>query len=200
MILRYLRWLALILLLLVGGLVIWRWDRVQERHTVVESSVLLEQYLNVLKLITNEGKFQEIYSYKDYWGYDIAPLRKKALIRATGRVLVGYDLEEAEITLREEDRMVILEKLPKADILAMEVDIDYYDLDAGTFNPFRSEDLNKIEKDVKQRMREKALQSDLFRRADEQVHLFYLTLKEMARQAGWEIRYRDKLTLRELPS
>lgn len=198
--LKYIRWIAVILLLLVAGLFIWRWDTVRERHTRVEASVLLEQYLNVLKLITNEGKFQEIYSYKDYWGYDISPLRKKALVRATGRVMVGYDLEQAEITMREEDRLVILEKLPKAAILAMEVDLDYYDLESGTFNPFRSEDINKIEKDVKARMKEKAMQSDLFRRADQQVHLFYLTLKEMAQQAGWEIRYRDHLTLRDLPS
>ncbi|MBP6185383.1 MAG: DUF4230 domain-containing protein [Saprospiraceae bacterium] len=186
-------------LLFLGGYLLWKWNGFQEHQTATQADILLEQYKDVFKLITNEGYFQEIYSYKDYWGYDISPLRKQALIRAKGKVSLGYDLQAAEITMRKEDLTIILEKLPQPAILALEIEMDYYDLEAGTFNAFEPEDLNKIEKDIKNKMRQKALQSDLFRKAEIQKHTFYQTLRGMAQQAGWTIQYRDNLRIYDLP-
>lgn len=199
------RWKTVLLILLgililgAGSYLLWQWKDFRAHHTATQADILLEQYKDVLKLVTNEGYFQEIYSYKDYWGYDISPLRKKALIRAKGKVTVGFDLTSSEITMREEDLTIILEKLPEPTILALEVEMDYYDLEAGTFNAFGPEDINKIEKDIKEKMRQKALQSDLFRRAEIQKHKFYQTLRSMAEQAGWSVRYRDNLRIYNLP-
>jgi len=187
------------LVLLVAGLGWWQYQRMRVQHTHTRADVLLEQYRNVLKLVTTEGQFQEIYSYKDYWGYDISPLRKKALVRASGTVLVGYDLDETQITLREADRLVILDHLPRPKILAIEVDLDYYDLESGTFNPFRPEDMTRISAEIKENFRQKANQSALFQRAEQQANVFYQTLRVMAGQAGWEIRYRENLHLYALP-
>jgi len=193
------RTLLLLLLLLVAALAWWRHQVKQDHHSYASADVLLEQYRNVFKLVTVEGQFQEIYAYKDYWGYDIAPLRKKALVRATGQVLVGYDLDASRVTLREEDRMIILDRLPRPEILALDLDLDYYDLDAGTFNSFGPEDLTRINADIKENMRRKALQSALFQRADEQATVFYQTLRGLAEHAGWQVRYRENLHLYPLP-
>lgn len=191
--------LILLIALLIAALGWWRHQVNTDHHTYASADVLLEQYRNVFKLVTVEGQFQEIYSFKDYWGYDIAPLRKKALVRATGKVLVGYDLDPSMITMREEDRTIILEGLPRPEILALDLDLDYYDLNAGTFNPFGPEDLTRINVDIKENMRKKARQSALFQRADEQATVFYQTLRGLAQQAGWQVRYRENLHLYPLP-
>ena len=165
----------------------------------IEASVLLEQYKDVFQLVTNQGYFQEIYSYKDYWKYDISPLRKKALVRAKGKVLIGYDMDQSEIEVRESERMIVFLKLPAPQILALEVDMDYYDLEAGMFNAFTAEDMNKIEKDVKAKMRSKVEQSDLYRQAEIRKLDIYRNLREKAALTGWKVAYKEGLTLKALP-
>lgn len=194
-----LRWFVLLILLLLAFIIgrnLW----INSTHKPeIEASILLEQYKDVFQLVTNQGQFQEIYSYKDYWKYDISPLRKKALVRAKGKVLIGYDMDEAEIEVRESERMIVFLNLPSPQILALEVDMDYYDLEAGMFNAFTAEDMNKIEKDVKARMRSKVVQSDLFRQAEIRKLDIYRNLREKAALTGWKVAYKDGMTLKVLP-
>ena len=75
----------------------WLW----KPDSGVEADLLAEQIDEVFKLVTVEGRFSEIYKYSDYWGYDLSPLRKKALIRVSARVSVGLDLEQARVELDE---------------------------------------------------------------------------------------------------
>lgn len=198
---RRLRNLFLILFLLFG--LLWGGSyllhRFADHHDRVSSDVLLEQIRDVAKLVTNEGDFMEIYAYEDYWGYDISSLRKKALVRAKGHALVGFDLDQIDMDVREDDHIIVLSQLPRPEILALEVVIDYYDLTQGTFNAFAPADLNRIESDVRMKMRQKVLESDLFRQANVRMGLFYNTIHALAAQTGWTVRYKDQLHLYELP-
>lgn len=189
--------LLLLIIVLFGGW--WLFQKILQNHTQTDADVLLEQYRDVAKLVTNEGDFLEIYEYKDYWGYDISPLRKKALIRAKARALVGFDLEAIDIEIRESDRLIILSSLPEPKILALEINLDYYDLEAGTFNAFAAKDINRMETDIRTDIRKKVLESDLFRQADERAELFFKTLRALSERTGWEMRYRDQLHLKALP-
>ncbi len=198
---RSLRNLFLGLLVLMAMLLLgwWYGQRAMKTQIETDSDVLLEQYRDVAKLVTNEGDFLEIYKYEDYWGYDISPLRKKALIRARARALVGFDLDNIEVEIREADRMFIFSSLPSPKILALEIDLDYYDLDAGTFNTFQASDINRMETDIRTKLRQKVLESDLFRQADQRADLFFKTLRALADRSGWQLRYRDQLHLKDLP-
>jgi hypothetical protein len=193
------RWVVLLVLLLLAFMIGRNFWINSTHKPEIEASVLLEQYKDVFQMVTNQGNFQEIYSYKDYWKYDISPLRKKALVRAKGKVLIGYDMDEAEIEVRESERMIVFLKLPAPQILALEVDMDYYDLEAGMFNAFTAEDMNKIDKDVKSRMRSKVEQSDLYRQAEIRKLDIYRNLREMAALTGWKVAYKDGMTLKALP-
>ncbi len=191
--------LGLLLLSIVLLLGWWYGQQTWKTHIQTDADVLLEQYRDVAKLVTNEGDFLEIYKYEDYWGYDISPLRKKALIRAKARALVGFDLDQIDVEIREEDRMFILSALPTPQILALEIDLDYYDLDAGTFNAFQAADINRMESDIRQDLRQKVLKSDLFRKSNVRADLFFKTLRALAERSGWQLRYRDQLHLKDLP-
>ncbi|MCF8236927.1 MAG: DUF4230 domain-containing protein [Saprospiraceae bacterium] len=188
--------LLLSLVLLLGW---WYGQRSLKTNIETDADVLLEQYRDVAKLVTNEGDFLEIYKYEDYWGVDISPLRKKALIRAKARALVGFDLDQIDVEIREADRMFILSALPSPQILALEINLDYYDLESGTFNSFQAADMNRMESDIRQDLRKKVMESDLLRKADERADLFFKTLRTLGERSGWEIRYRDQLHLKDLP-
>ncbi|MBK9982671.1 MAG: DUF4230 domain-containing protein [Saprospiraceae bacterium] len=57
----------------------------------------LEKIRTVCKLVTAEGEFSEIYSYKESKWFDVSFLSKKALIRVKAKVSVGYDLSKIKV-------------------------------------------------------------------------------------------------------
>lgn len=192
-----------IVYLLIGLAVVaggwWLFRSLSGDHSQTDADLLLQQVRDVAKLVTNEGEFLEIFSYQDYWGYDIAPLRKKALVRAKGRALIGFDLDKMGVEVRRGEHLIILGSLPEPEILSLEVTLDYYDLQSGTFNAFGPHDLNRMEADIRENMKKKVMDSDLFRRSRERIHTGLRTLKTLAAETGWELRYRDQLHLKALP-
>lgn len=139
-------------------------------ETKTESAtILLDRIEKVTKLITVEGYFSEVYKYKDFYKYDIGLLRKEALLRIKAKVSVGYDLSGLDITLDESNKTVIMVFPDSVQILSIDHDLDYYDLTEGTFNTFDEEDYNKLEKNAKEFIRQKALESDLMDSAGTQL-------------------------------
>lgn len=157
-------------------------------HEEVEAVIMLERVRNVHKLILVEGTFSEIYDYKDYWFYDVSPFRKKALVRVKADVLVGFDLEKADIRLEEADHTIYLNDLPKSEILSIDHDLDYYDLQEGTFNQFDEKKLTEINKGAKNFIRTQAEMSDLIERAEQRKGDFIRELQITASAFGWNVQ------------
>ncbi len=184
-------------LVLLGGFALgvwltWCWFQRQETTTSEDATVLLERMQQVAKLITVEGYFSEIYDYKDYWHYDILPLRKKALLRVKAKVSVGYDLSRLTFEARPEERVIVLSNLPDPEILSIDHDIDYYDIQEGLFNTFSREDYNRLNADAKELIRKRALESDLFLVAEEQSNQLQEMMRFMAQSAGWTLRFQPR--------
>jgi len=152
-----------------------------------ESTVLLEKVKTVTKLITVEGYFSEIYDYKDYYYYDLSLFRKKALLRVKAKVSVGYDFENMKIESRSDERLLIISQMPEPTILSIDHEVDYYDLQEGTFNGFSAEELTKLNKNAKEFIEQKALESSLIKTAESQVNSTLEIIKFMAEEAGWKV-------------
>ena len=152
-----------------------------------ESTVLLEKIKTVTKLITVEGYFSEIYDYKDFYYYDFSPFRKKALLRVKAKVSVGYDFENMKMETRPDERILVLSQLPQAEILSVDHEVDYYDVQEGTFNGFTPEELTKLNKNAKEFIEQKALESSLMKTADAQLKSGLEVIKFMAEEAGWKL-------------
>jgi len=133
------------------------------------ATILLDRIEKVTKLITVEGYFSEVYRYKDYYKYDISLLRKEALLRIKAKVSVGYDLSGLDISLDESNKTVVMVFPDSLQILSIDHDLDYYDLSEGTFNSFDEDDYNKLEKNAKEFIRQKAMESDLMDSAGAQL-------------------------------
>lgn len=153
-----------------------------------EATVLLEKVKTVTKLITVEGYFSEIYDYKDYYYYDLSLFRKKALLRVKAKVSVGYDFENMKIESRSDKRLLIISQMPDPTILSIDHEVDYYDLQEGTFNGFSAEELTKLNKNAKDFIEKKALESSLMQTAEAQLNSTFEVIKFMAEEAGWEVQ------------
>lgn len=178
---------TLLLGVVIGLWIMGLFSNKDARVTEQDSTVLLEKITKVAKLVTVEGYFSEMYSYKDYYKFDIWPLRKKALLRVKARVTAGVDLENMTFEADEELKVIRLKNLPKAQILYMETDFDYYDLSEGAFNNFSEKDHTALQKKAKSYIMQAAGQSDILMQADEQTVDFLETIRFIIEAAGWTL-------------
>lgn len=162
-----------------------------EKQVAEDATVLIEKIQSVTKLVTIEGFFSEIYDYQDYYGYDLTMFRKKALIRVKAKVSVGYDLEKIKITSLPESKTIIMSELPPPELLSLEHDLDYYDIQEGMFNSFTKDDYNKLNANAKEFIRQKAQESKLFDQAQLQKNKLFEMIQLLVESAGWQLKIQD---------
>ena len=157
---------------------------------VENSTVLLEQVREVMKLVTVEGDFNEIYSREDSWNYNdwlarLPGFKKKIMLRVKARASVGYDLSGTHLTTDEESHTIYLDLPTKPEVLSLEHDVDYYDLDEGAFNHFSPHELTSINAEAKKRIREKVEVSGLYKKAEEQRAEVIALVRALVESKGW---------------
>ncbi len=154
------------------------------------STVLLEQVRKVMKLVTVEGDFNELYSREDSWNYSewlaqLPGFKKKIMLRVKARASVGYDLSGTRLTTDEESHTIYLDLPAHPEVLALEHDVDYYDLDEGVFNHFAPHELTAINAEAKKRIREKIEAGGLFMQAEGQRAEVIALVRAMVESKGW---------------
>src|SRR5688572_9147931 len=158
-----------------------------QAKTSESSVVLLEKIRTVCKLVTAEGQFAEIYEYKESLPFAKPFFDKKALIRVKATVSVGYDLSEINMVPDEKSQTIVISNLPSAEIIAVEHDLDYYDLTEGFFNQFSTEDYNKMNARAKEFIVSQVHKSPLMDAADEKRDELLEVIRYMVEQAGWQV-------------
>jgi len=152
------------------------------------ATVVLEKVKKAFKFVAAEGQISDIYDYKEYQYYDISIFRKKLLVRVNATVLVGYNFENAKITVDEENGIVRLDSLGPAEILAIDHDLDYYDIQEGTFNSFTEKELTEISARAKDYASSMVEESELFSIAEEQKQELFEMLETILKSSGWELQ------------
>jgi hypothetical protein len=181
----------------IGGIAAWQifyWmygkklrDNKEElRH---ESTLLLERIEKVFKVVMAEGYFTEIYDHsskKELMGF--LKVNKKALVVSKAKVSVGFDFGKMKVKRDETTRKLIVEQFPEAEILSIDTDYKFYDIDQGWLNKFDHEDYTNILNEAKKVMQEKALMSDLPKVANRQVGLM---MSQLAASMNWEVEFKQ---------
>lgn len=164
------------------------WFGSSERQVQVSSQGMLQQVREVVKIATVEGQFSEIYDYKDFYYYDWYPLRKKALIKVSATVSMGYDLSNVEIITNEERKEIIIIGLPSPSILSKDIQHEYYDLQEGSFNAFQPQDLNKMQRDIRRIIQGRVERSALPDMTRERFEMLLGGVQQLVSPYGWSIK------------
>ena len=168
-----------------GAYYFWSRRRGDNSEPQREATVLLERIEKVFKVVMAEGYFTEIYNYqhdKNIW--NLIKDKKKALIIAKAKVLVGYDFGKLRYHIEGLEKKMVIDYFPEPEVLSMDTDYKFYDIEQGWLNRFQSDDYTSILNEAKQTMNEKALQSDLPRIATNQVQLMMF---QLAATMNWKI-------------
>ncbi len=183
-----------VLAFLLGLAVFWGFSNAGAQTSHEEATVLLEQVRKVTKLVTVEGDVSEIYnSTKTRTVTLYLPLPahfsfdKQATVQVEGTVLVGYNLEQLTVEIDEASRTVFLGNLPEPEILAIDHELIYRNLEESWFNSFSAEDYSAVNKEAKERLRNEALNSSLMEEARKQGNALLETIELLAGGAGYKV-------------
>jgi len=156
-----------------------------------QSTVLLDKIRSVCKLVSVEGDFAEIYRYENISKVfmSLVSSKKKALLVINAKAQIGYDLKKVKIRADNESKRIILTNFPEPEVLSIEPEIQFYDIQSGMFNFFSSDDLTLLNKEAKQHIREKIPQSGLMESAKKEAIQAVLLIEKIVETIGWKLDY-----------
>jgi Protein of unknown function (DUF4230) len=152
-----------------------------------DSVILLERIEKVFKVVMAEGYFSEIYNYQDQKKIlYVLNDPKKAMVIAKSKVLVGFDFAKVRFRVPDNgEKMLVIEAFPEPEVLSIDTDYKFYDIQAGYLNHFSGEDYTKILEEAKQAMNERAMHSDLPKIANNQIQYM---MYQLASSMGWQLQ------------
>jgi hypothetical protein len=110
------------------------------------------------------------------------------------KVLIGFDFEKCIWETDEENRKINLVTFPEPEILSIEPDYNYYNMENGLFNKFSKEDFMHINHRGKKQIEQAALKSELPKIASGQMRAL---LTEMLDAKNWNLENGHKIGLLE---
>ena len=191
-----------VVVIFIAGLLLSRWyyNKEQVQQKTIQAVVLLEKVKKVCKLVTVEGNFVEHYdetSTKPLTLYLPFPatftFSKKAFLEVRGRVMVGYDMEQLSIIADSTTHTLILRNLPEPEILSIDHELKYNQLEESFFNGFTPEDYTLLNKNAKEMLKKKALESKLLDEAREQGNQLLGVIIYMAESVGWTVEIENDI-------
>lgn len=193
------RLITLVGFLATFGLGIWLtqlfYQSKQKEIRDTQSTILLDKVRDVLKLVTVEANFNELYNETKTRPVTLyLPLpstfsfSKKAILEVQGKVLVGYDLEKVRITADSVNRILTLSNLPDPEILSIDHQVQYRNLEESFFNSFDAEDYTDLNRNAKEMLREKVQESDLMEKARGQGNQMLDVIRFMGESMGWTVK------------
>ncbi|MCV6630765.1 MAG: DUF4230 domain-containing protein [Flavobacteriaceae bacterium] len=169
---------------------LWRQKR-QKQTTEKQSVVLLEKIKSVCRLIAVEGDFSEIYHYENKKEHflNLISSKKKALVLIHAKVHIGYDLKKVRLQANTKQKTIVLSQFPQPQVLSIEPELQYYDIQNSLFNKFDSSDLSQLNKDAKKHIEDKIPESGLMDTARKEAIEAVLIIEKIVEAIGWRLDY-----------
>ena len=166
------------------------------KATTESSQVIQNEIKKMSKLMVIEGSYSDVYQYKseDQYLGNLVHFEKKVLVVVNAKVQVMYDLKKMDITLDTVNKIVIINKIPKAETQIVP-DVKYYDIEQSTFNKFSAEDLNKVKQKAIERISNMAEKNKLEEQAREQLMLELNNFILLTKSKGWKVQDNSQLII-----
>ncbi|MCH2034505.1 MAG: DUF4230 domain-containing protein [Tenacibaculum sp.] len=163
-----------------------------------QSVILLDKIKKVTKLITVEGEFAEIYHHEDKQNklLGLVSSKKKAIILINAKTHIGFDFRKIKMEADTKNKTIKLSNFPEPEVLSIEPNIRFYDIQDGFLNKFTSEDLTQVNQAAKEHVLQKIPESNLMQAANHEALEAIALMKNLIETIGWELDYSSL----ELPS
>ncbi len=149
--------------------------------TTITHDLVVEKVQAVAKLVSSETTLRDVIVYENTW----MGSTKRSLVVVTGRVLAGVNLEQGTEVKIDHDARRISITIPPAEILAVEVvNLRTYDERGGLWNPFRPEDRDAIQRQVRTQLESAGEQFGIVDHANQSARLL---LQTMLAQDGYTV-------------
>ena len=179
---------VLILIIALLGIKLFISDFFSKKdNSTVDSTIVVQRIQKVMKLVTVEGNYSELMRYNDFDYIDFPGFRKDAIVKVDAKVSVGYNLEKLKISTNEKDKTIVIQQMPKPEIISIDTDIKFENLSSGLFTDFSEQELSKLNSLAKDKIRQKALSTELVKQAEEQKKDVMDLIFYMASQNGYKI-------------
>lgn len=190
----YLLLVTAVLAFLLGAAVFYGFSNNERVGTEEDAAILIERVRKVTKLVTVEGDFSEVFNSANNREVTLyLPLptrlnfRKEAMVTVTGKVLVGYNLEEMGVRIDEATRTLQLHHLPEPEILAIDQELKFRDLEESWFNQLTAADYSAMSEQARGVLRRKVADSELMETARLQGNALIETIVLLAQSMGYSV-------------
>lgn len=182
--------LLLVLLLVVLGIEVRNYFiNKKSSKPKVAASVLLEKINTICKLATVQGSFKEIVNYQDSKRFfKLFPFEKKAIVLVDAIAHVGFDLNKMEIRVEQEKRRIYIEQFPEPEVISIDTNIQYYDVQETGFNKFSTQTYTELNQLAKETIIEKIDESNLASLARQQAIEALDLVEYLAQSMGWNLQ------------
>jgi hypothetical protein len=195
--------MTLTILLIAGGAVLGALGyhifntKKQTRIIRENSTVLLKRVRQVLKLVTVEGDFSEIVTYKDIKPilFKLYEAEKKAIVTVSAKAMVGFDMSKAKIEKDDSTRTLTIVELPRPEIISIDSNIQFYDIRDNLLNKFKPDDYTRLNELADESIRKGIPDSGLYEQANEQAIELLKGLDLLAERLEWKLAYQHLLSL-----
>lgn len=188
--------LLYLIIFVVIGIVLYKYFTSEKPTTTTEynTELIQEKIKSVGKLVVTEGHFSQVMTYKDQQKYlmNLISFEKKALIIINADVTVAYDLRQVQYDIDEKDKTITIVSIPKEEI-KISPDIQFYDVEQSTMNPFTGDDYNKINKKVKADLAKKIEKSSLKSNAKNRLVSELAKVLILTNSMGWTLQYNGEV-------
>lgn len=140
------------------------------RNTDLLSSRVEENIVKLVELSTIKYNYTNIVEYKDNMKLkqlNIPFTNKRFIVKYSGYIKAGMDLDTVEIQLKDKDTIEILINKPKIiDNIISEEDVYFFDEKESIFNKLSYDDLYSVLIEEKEKMKEESIEKGLLNDAE----------------------------------
>ena len=164
-----------------------------EEQVRPESAIIQEQLKNVSKLVVNEAKYSQVYTYKSSKSYlgDFFKFDKKAVVLVNADVLISYDLSKLEYDIDEENKVLRIKNIPKEEVKCFP-EIKILDVNESTFNSFEGDDFNKVNEKIKAEFLKKVNASTIKINSKDRLISELAKFLVITKSLGWTLVYENQ--------
>ncbi|CAM3738461.1 hypothetical protein FSS13T_02770 [Flavobacterium saliperosum S13] len=188
--------LLYLIVFVVLGVIAYKYFTADKNAATTEynTELIQQQIKSVGKLVVTEGHYSQVMTYKDQQKYmmNLLSFEKKALIIINADVTVAYDLRQMQYDIDEKNKTITIVSIPKEEI-KISPDIQFYDVEQSTMNPFTGDDYNKINKKVKADLAKKIEKSTLKSNAKNRLVSELAKVLILTNSMGWKLEYNNQV-------